>query len=409
MAAGLVGGLALGLLAATTQQPLLLDAARALRPVGTLFLNLLSMVVIPLVAAALFTGIAGLGDVRKVGRLGVRTLAFFWATTLAAILIGFACARLILPFGALSAEAQTALRNAAVADSGAFHHATEQVPTGVRFLVDLVPANPLRAAVDGALLPLVVAVTIFAAAATTLPEAKRRALTDLAESVTEALIRIVHWVLVVAPVGILALVAPAVAQFGWSLVTAMGAFLLAVIVGIAVFMVGVLFPSVAIATRLPVPRFLRASFDSMLMAFSTTSSLATLPTMLAAAEDLKISRTVAGFVLPLGASINRSGSALFQVVAVLFAARLYGVPFGLPQMVQTGAAVFLASLTVASVPTGSVVSLAPAFAATGVPLAGLGMLMGLDRVPDMLRTMANVTGHLAGATVIATGEGERPE
>jgi proton glutamate symport protein len=408
MAAGLIAGLVLGLLAATTQQPLLVAGARALRPVGTLFLNLLSMVVIPLVAAALFTGIAGLGDVRKVGRLGIRTLGFFWATTLAAILIGFACAALLLPLGTLSPDAQAGLR-AAVADSGAVRHAAEQVPLGARFLIDLVPANPLRAAVEGALLPLVVAVTIFAAAATTLPEAKRRALTEPAEAITEALIRIVHWVLVLAPVGIFALVAPAVAQFGWSLVRAMGAFLLAVILGITLFVGGVLLPAVVIGTRLSLRRFLSASLDSMLMGFSTTSSLATLPTMLAAAEDLKISRTVAGFVLPLGASINRSGSALFQVVAVLFAARLYGVPFGPPQMVQTAVAVFLASLTVASVPTGSVVSLAPAFAATGVPLAGLGVLMGLDRIPDMFRTMANVTGHLAGAAVIATGEGETLE
>ena len=408
MAAGLIAGLVLGLLAATTQQPLLVAGARALRPIGALFLNLLSMVVIPLVAAALFTGIAGVGDVRQLGRLGVRTLGFFWVTTLVAMLIGVVCAEVVLPLGTLSPEAQAGLR-ATMGDSSAVRHAAEQVPLGARFLIDLVPANPLRAAVDGALLPLVIAVTIFAAAATTLPEPKRRALTDLAEAVTEALIRIVHWVLVLAPVGIFALVAPAVAQFGWSLVQAMGAFLLAVIIGIALFIGGVLLPTVALGTRLPLRRFVRASLDSMLMGFSTTSSLATLPMMLAAAEDLRISRTVSGFVLPLGASINRGGSALFQIVAVLFAARLYGVPFGPPQMVQAAVAVFLASLTVASVPTGSVVSLAPAFAATGLPLSGLGVLMGLDRIPDMFRTMANVTGHLAGAAVIATGEGEALE
>ena len=408
MAVGLGAGLALGLAAAVTQAPVFVAAARALRPVGAVFLNLLSMVVIPLVATALFTGVAGLGDIRKVGRLGARTLAFFWLTTLAAIVIGFGLAKLLLPFGAMSPEQQTALRAAAAADSGLARHAAEQISSGgASFLVNLVPGNPLRAAVDGALLPLIVFVTIFAVATATLPAEKRAALTSVADAATQALIRIMYWVLAVAPLGICALVAPAVAQFGWSLVKAAGVFILAVILGMALLVGGVFVPAVALGTTLRAPRFLRVAFPSMMMAFSTTSSLATLPTMLGAAEgDLKISRTVSSFVLPLGASINRPGSALFQAVALLFVAQLYGLPLGLPQLVQAGAAVFLASLTVAAVPAGSVVSLAPAFAATGLPLAGLGLLIGLDRVPDMFRTLANVTGHLTGAAVVATAEGE---
>jgi proton glutamate symport protein len=164
-------------------------------------------------------------------------------------------------------------------------------------------------------------------------------------------------------------------------------------------------PSVALIARLAPARFLRAAFPSMLMAFSTTSSLATLPTMLDAADkDLQIPRPVAGFVLPLGASINRAGSALFQAVAVVFIARLYGIPFGFAQLFQAGAAVFLASLTVASVPAASVVSLLPAFVTTGLPIAGLSILIGLDRIPDMFRTMTNVTGHLTGAVVVAAVE-----
>jgi len=154
-----------------------------------------------------------------------------------------------------------------------------------------------------------------------------------------------------------------------------------------------------------VARFLEVAWPSLAMAFSTTSSLATLPTMLAAAEEeLKISRTVTSFVLPLGASINRSGSALFQAVAIVFAAHLYGVPLDAAELVQAGAAVFLASLTVASVPSASIVSLAPAFSATGLPLAGLTLLIGLDRIPDMFRTMTNVAGSLSGAAVVAALE-----
>src|SRR5881396_2335824 len=407
MTIGLGTGLALGLVAAWSQQPALLTVARGLRPLGTLFLNLLWMVVIPLVVTALFAGVAGLGSVRRVGRLGIMTLGFFWTTTLAAIVIGFAVAALALPLAGVTADQQAALRQSALADSGAVRHAAEQIPSGARFLVELIPSNPLRAAIDGNLLPLIVATTIFAVAAAALPEQKRRPLTDLADVTTAALIRIVWWVLLLAPLGIFALVAGAVAQFGLSLVKTMAVFVLAVIARLAVFIAGVLLPAIALVARIRVARFLKVSWPSLAMAFSTTSSLATLPTMLAAAEEeLKISRTVTSFVLPLGASINRSGSALFQAVAILFAAHLYGVPLGVGELFQAGAAVFLASLTVASVPSASIVSLAPAFSATGLPLAGLTLLIGLDRIPDMFRTMTNVMGSLSGAAVVAAQDGD---
>ena len=410
MAAGLVAGLALGLAAALTHSPQLLALTQWLRPLGTLFLNLLSMVVIPLVATALFAGVAGLGDLRRVGRLGARTLGFFGATTIAAIAIGFLVAGLILPLAPVTPDQQAALRDAAQSDAGVVHRAAEQLPTGARFVVDLIPANPVRGAVEGNLLPLIVFITIFAVAAAALPEDKRHALTELADAATQALIVIVRWVLLFAPLGILALVAGAVAALGVRLVVTMAMMIIAVITGLAVFIGGVYLPAVALLARVRVGRYLRAIRASMLMAFSTTSSLATLPTMLDAAEnDLRISRTVAGFVLPLGASIGRAGSALFQAVAVLFIARLYGVNLGAVELVQAGAAVFLTSFTVASVPSASIVSLAPAFASTGLPFAGLQLLLGLDRIPDMFRTMTNVVGHLTGAVVVASVEGEKLE
>jgi len=401
MALGLAAGLGLGLAAVLTHSPLLLAATRWLRPLGTLFLNLLSMVVIPLVATALFTGIAGLGDLRRVGRLGVRTLGFLWGTTLAAIVVGFVVAALLLPLAPITPDQQAALRQTAAADSGAVGHAAEQITTGARFIVELIPSNPVRAAVDGNLLPLIVFITIFAAAAAALPDEKRHALTDLADVATQALIRIVRWVLLLAPLGIFAIVADAVAKFGLDLIKTMALFILTVIAGLAVFIAGVYLPAVAVVGRVGVRRYLRAIRASLLMAFSTTSSLTALPVMLEAAEsDLRLSRTVASFVLPLGASVGRAGSALFQAVAVLFVARLYGIPLELGGMFQAGAAVFLASLTVASVPSASIVSLVPAFTAAGLPLTGLQLLLGFDRVPDMFRTMTNVFGTLTAATVV---------
>src|SRR2546425_1005303 len=252
MALGLLAGLALGLAAVWTRSPVLLAATQSLRPLGTLFLNLLSMVVIPLVATALFAGVAGLGDLRRVGRLGIRTLAFFWAMSLAAILIGFVVAALLLPL---------------------------------------------------------------------------------------------------APIGIFAIVASALSQFDVTLIVdlirAVAVFIVAVIAGLAALIALVLLPVVALVARLGPGRYLRAIRASLLMAFSTTSSLATLPVMLEAAEsDLRIPGTVASFVLPLGASVGRVGSALFQAVAVMFVARLYGVPLGLAGTFQAGAPLFPGALPV---------------------------------------------------------------
>ena len=410
MAVGLVAGLALGFAAVLMHSPLLLAVTQWLRPLGTLFSNLLSMVVIPLVATALFAGIAGLGDLRRVGRLGVRTLGFFWSTTLAAILVGFVVAALFLPLAPITPDQQAALRQVAAADSAGVGRAAEQITTGARFIVELLPSNPVRAAVDGNLLPLIVFITIFAVAAATLPEEKRHTLTDLADVTTQALIRIVRWVLLLAPLGILAIAAGAVATFGLDLVKTMAVFILTVIAGLVVFIGVVYLPAVALVGRLGARRYLKAIRASLLMAFSTTSSLSALPVMLEAAEsDLRLSRTVASFVLPLGASIGRAGSALFQAAAVLFVARLYDIPLGLGGTFQAGAAVFLASLTVASVPSASIVSLVPAFAATGLPLTGLQLLLGFDRVPDMFRTMTNVFGTLTAATVVGAVEGDKLE
>ena len=413
MGIALAAGLGLGLVAAGLAglgHPELVTAAQQLRPIGTLFLNLLSMVVIPLVATALFAGIARLGNLRRVSRLVVRTLAFFWGTALVAIIIGFLVGSIVLPDQVVSAEGQAALRAAAQADSAFIQKAAEDIPSGARFIVELIPSNPVRAAVDGNLLPVVVFVTFLAVAAAGLPEDKRNALVELSDGASEALIKIVHWVLLLAPIGIFALVAPIVAQYGWSVFKAMLWFIAAVVIGLMIFISAVYIPAVAVMGRLEPGKFLRAAFPSMMMGFSTTSSLATLPTMLQAAEgDLHIPRSIAGFALPLGASVNRAGSALYQSVAVLFIARLYGIPFGFTEMFTAAAAVFLASLTVASVPAASVVSLLPAFTATGLPISGLSILIGLDRIPDMFRTMTNVTGHLTGAVVVPALEGAPQE
>ncbi|HYX82492.1 MAG TPA: dicarboxylate/amino acid:cation symporter [Gemmatimonadales bacterium] len=407
MGIGLIAGLVLGLLASTLaehEHPALAYVLTSMQPIGDIFKNLLSMVAIPLVATALFAGLAKLGELRMLGRLVVRTLAFFWATSIIAIALGFAVASVMLPHAAISPERQAVLQ-AAAADPAAIQRAAQTLPTGAQFIVQLVPANPFKAAADGNLLPVIVFVTIFAIATATLPHERRVPLIVLADSATDALIRIVQWVLVIAPIGIFALVAPTAARYGWDIVRAMLWFMAAVIAGVVLFHALVYLPSVTLFARLSPRRFLQAAFPSMFMGFSATTSMAALPNLFEAADkELQLPRPVSGFVLPLGASINRAGSALFQAIAVLFIARLYGMPFGPAQMLSAGVAVFLASLTVAAVPSGGVISLFPAFQATGLPIAGLSILMGLDRISDMFRTMTNVTGHLATAVVVGAFE-----
>jgi len=410
MGIALLAGLVFGLLAsalAGNNQPALTTVLVALHPLGIIFQNLLSMVAIPLVATALFAGLAKLGELRMVGRLVARTLGFFWATSLIAIALGFAIGSIMLPRAAVSPEKQAVLQTAA-ADPALIQRAAQNLPTGLQFIVQLVPANPFKAAAEGNLLPVIVFVTIFAIATATLPMERRAPLINMADAATDALIRIVHWILAVAPIGIFALVAPTAALYGWDVVRAMLWFIAAVILGVVLFHALVYLPSVALIARVSPRRFLRAAYPSMFMGFSATTSMAALPYLIDAADrDLQIPRPVSGFVLPLGASINRAGSALFQAIAVVFIARLYGIPFGPAHMLQAGVAVFLASLTVAAVPSGGVISLFPAFQATGLPIAGLSILMGLDRISDMFRTMTNVTGHLASAVVVASSENRK--
>lgn len=391
IAFGLLGGLALGLVAAATGAPALLRLAQGVEPIGTIFVNLLKMVVVPLVATALFVGVAGMGDLKRLGRLGALALAFFAATTLTAVLLGMGVMRLALPL----ADPAAAQGVAGVARVSPAH-----LPGLVDFLVSLIPANPVQAAVEGALLPLIVFTVLFGAAAGALPEARRRPLIALAEAIATALIRLVHWVLWAAPVGVFALAAPVTARSGWALLQSLLVFVLAVLGGLVLFVFGLYVPlAAALGGRRPA-RFLKACLGSQLIGFTTTSSPATIPAMLEAADALAVARQVSSLVIPLGASLNRAGSALFQGAGVVFLAWLYGTPLPLTSLGGAVLATFLVAFTVAPVPSASVVSLAPALTHVGVPLDGLGVLLGVDRIPDMLRTATNVTGTITASVVL---------
>ncbi len=381
----------LGLVAALTESPLLLGLAEGIEPVGAAFVNLLKMVVIPLVAGVLFVGVAALGDLKRLGQIGAITLLFFAATSAIGVLLGMGVMQLMLP---LADEA------AAQAITGAAPEA-RSIPGPLEFLLSLIPDNPFRAAVEGALLPLIVFTVLFGAATGALPEKERNQLLSLGNAVTAALIKLVHWILWLAPVGVFALAAPVTARAGWAMLTSLGAFILAVLVGLLLFVSVIYLPAVRWLGGMPVGTFLKAIVNPLLIAASTSSTAATVPAMLEAAdEELRLSRSTSSFVIPLGAGIGRMGTALFQGAGVVFLAWLYGVPLPAASIGGAVMATFMVSFTVAGIPAGGVVSLAPALDTVGVPLDGLGVILGVDRMPDMARTATNVAGILAAAVVV---------
>lgn len=393
IAIGLVGGLLFGLLAAVTESPALTQAAEALTPIGTAFVNLLKMVVVPLVVATLFVGVAGMGDLKKLGQLGAGTLIFFAATTLIGILIGMGTMRALLP---LADEAAAEAAAAAVVGGAA----APTIPGPVDFLLGLIPDNVFAAATAGALLPLIVFTCLFAAAVGALPREHRSRLIEFGKSVTAALIKLVHWVLWTAPVGVFALAAPVTARSGWSMLQSLAVFVLAVLIGLIVFIAAVYVPAAKFLGGVGPLRFLRACLSSQLLGFTTTSSAATIPAMLEASEELRLSPAVGSFVIALGAAVGRAGSALFQGSGMIFLAWLYQTPIPLTAFGVAVLAIALVSITVAGVPSGSIIALAPALGTVGVPLDGLAVLLGVDRIPDMARTATNVTGTITAATVM---------
>jgi Na+/H+-dicarboxylate symporter len=391
VAIGLIGGLLLGLVAALSGSSLLLDIAVGIEPIGTAFVNLLKMVVIPLVAAVIFVGVGALGDLKRLGQIGVATLAFFAATSALGVLIGMGIMQLMLPLAS-----EVAAQAVAVVEPEA-----PVLPAPIEFLLSLIPSNPFQVAAKGDLLPLIVFTVLFAAATGALPDKERDQLLSLGSSVTAALIRLVHWILWLAPVGVFALAAPVTARAGWAMLQSLGAFILAVLLGLLV-LVGVVFlPAVRFLGGMPVRVFLKAVINPLLIAASTSSTAATVPAMLeAATEQLRLSRPVTSFVIPLGAGIGRMGTALFQGAGIVFLAWLFGIPLPAASIGGAVLATFIVSFTVAGIPAGGVVSLAPALGTVGVPLDGLGVLLGVDRIPDMARTTTNVAGILVAAVVM---------
>ena len=389
IALGLGLGLIVGLAAAATGNAWLLAIAEGSAPLGTIFMNAIKMVVIPLVVSVVFTSVARLGDPRKLGRIGGVTIAYYLVTLVPAIVIGMAAMKFGLQFvGEIHVPATEA-------------HGIPELRSITDFLVSLVPPNPFAAASAGAILPVIVFTALVAAATGTLPANRRERLIGIVDDASEALIKLVWWILYTAPIGVFGLTAPMTASMGWDLVYGLGIFIISVFGGLIVFLAIVTLPIVYFVGGIGPARYLRGMFGALSIGISTTSTAAAIPvTLEETTQNLKVSPTIADLLVPLGASMHRPGSALFQGAAIIFLAHLYQVPIPVAAIGAAVLATFLVSLTVAPVPSSGVVTLAPALDAIGIPVAGLAIILGVDRIPDMMRSGVNILGQVSAAVVV---------
>ncbi|MGW8267389.1 MAG: dicarboxylate/amino acid:cation symporter, partial [Longimicrobiales bacterium] len=372
IALGLVLGLGLGLSASATGSEPLIRVAVAVRPVGTAFVNAIQMVVIPLVMVTVFLGVGKLGDLKKLGKLGGISLGLVWVSYIPAIALGIFGMKVGLRF---SPNVTLPLTQEASA---------QELPGFVDFVVGLIPANPFEAASNGSLLPLLVFTILLGAATIPLGSEGKENLFKLAETLGDALIQLVHWILWTAPLGVFALAAPLTAEAGWTMLQSLAVFVITVVALAFVQWTLVYVPAVWFLGRMHPVEFHKATLGTTAIGFGTTSSMASLPVMLEeAADNLELSEEVYPLVLSLLAALNKAGSALFQAASVVFLAHLYDVALPASALAGLFVAIFLVALTVAPVPSASVVTLAPALDTVGVPVAALAILFGVDRIPDM--------------------------
>ncbi len=400
----LLAGLAVGVGASGSSSPLVTALVHGIEPVGTLFVNGIRMTIIPLVVSSLVVGVTSAPDARTVGRLGGRALAFMLVSVSISCIIGLVGAEPIFSALRIDAAASAALRASGASTTGAVAASATTMPSLGQWLVDLVPSNPIKAAADGAMLPLIIFSVAFGVALSRVDPDRRAGAVRLFAAILEASLTLVRWVLRLAPIGVFALAVPLAARMG---VGAAGA--LASYIGVSCLLFSLLillmYPVAAIGGRLPLGVFVRAALPAQAMAFSGRSSLAALPAMISATRDtLSLPPQVAGFLVPLMTATFRIGAGVGQAVPVLFVAHLYGITLGPAQLATAAITIVIGSFSIPGVPGGTIVAIIPVLMAAGLPIEGAGLLLGVDTIPDMFRTTANVTGDMTAAVVLGVRE-----
>ncbi|CBH24889.1 Sodium:dicarboxylate symporter [Salinibacter ruber M8] len=386
-------------------------------PFGTIFLNLLQLIAVPLILASLIVGVASLGDLEQLSRIGGKTLGIYILTTTIALVIGLVLVNTLQPGRTVPQEMRTQLEQKYQGDIEQNMEVAEQAEGRgpLQPLVDIVPSNFFESASDNGNMLQVVFVALFLGVVLLLlPGEKSEPLLAVFDSLFEAIIKAVEIIMLTAPVGVFGLLADAITSIAAespadlaSLLGALGFYCLTVVIGLAI-MVFVVYPIfMRLFTSISIADYFRAIAPAQLVAFSTSSSGGTLPvTMEVSEKNLGVSEQVSSFVLPLGATVNMDGTALYQAVSAVFIAQVLGISLAFTQQLNIVLIAVLASIGTAAVPSAGIVMLVVILESIGVPSAGLALILGVDRPLDMLRTTNNVTGDTMVASVVAATENQ---
>lgn len=382
-----------------------------LKPVGTAFIRLIQMIVVPLVLASLVVGTASLGDFKKMKRIGTKTLIYYLSSTAIAITIGLIIANLVQPGSGMDEAVKSRLMENYAGQAGSkIEHVTQHVGTVDTFL-NMIPKNPFEALGQAEMLQIIFFAIFSGVALTLIPKEKAQPVIAFFDGVFDTMIKIVLLVIEIAPYGVFALIADAVGSFGVEILFSLLKYTVVVIVGLVIL--SFCYPLVVrLLTGLKPGFFMRGIRPAQLIAFSTSSSGATLPvTMESCEQNIGVSNEIASFVLPLGATINMDGTALYQGVAAVFIAQVYGIPLDLGAQLMIVLTATLASIGTAAAPGVGILMLVIVLKQVGIPVEGIALILAVDRLLDMFRTTINVTSDATAATIVAYTEGQlkKPE
>ncbi|MBI1804534.1 MAG: cation:dicarboxylase symporter family transporter [Ignavibacteriae bacterium] len=370
------------------------DTAVTLKPLSTIFLRLIKSIIAPLIFATLIVGIAGHGNLKQVGRMGLKSIIYFEVVTTLALVIGLVCVNMIKPGVGVQLHPDP--------------HAADIVAkkqTVAEVITHIVPQSFFQAAAEGEVLQVVVFTLIFSFALAMIPEEKRKTMLSWCDALAETMFKFTGIVMRYAPIGVGAAIAVTVGSKGLSVLVNLGLLIITLYVALSIFIV-VVFGSVALIARIPIKKFFSAVKEPALIAFSTTSSEAALPKAMQVMEALGVPRRIVAFVIPTGYSFNLDGSTLYLSLAAIFVAQAAGVELSIGQQVLMMLTLMLTSKGVAGVPRSSLVILAGTLSSFGLPLEGVAVILGVDEILDMGRTTVNVVGNCLASAVIARWEGE---
>lgn len=369
-----------------------------LKPIGDMFIRMIKMIVVPLIFSSLIMGIAGTGDFKKLGRLGAKSLVWFEIATTVALFVGLAVVNIFQPGSGV---------NVVGADAGAAATAAKKTIDMGQMLINIIPTNVFDAAGRGDMLQIIFFSCFFGVAAAAMGE-KGRPVVDLSISVAEIMFKFTYYVMKAAPIGVFALIAFTVGKFGLGMLLPLAKLIGSLYFALIVFVL-LLMSVTSLVLRVNFFHLLRAIKEPLLIAFSTASSEAALPLAMEKLEKFGIPRHIITFVLPTGYTFNLDGSTLYSALAVVFIAQVYNIDFPMATQLLMVLTLMLSTKGIAAVPGASLIVIAGTAAAFGLPVEGIGIILGVDRILDMARTACNLTGNCVAAVVVARWEKELPD